>query len=231
MEGRERITGLLGSIERYNPGNLPIFLEHLKKTVENGTYDIEAYLAILKLYQFNPARLDVETVKTILLKALTALPQNDFVLCLGLLTEEVHSDADVARIIYISELLEGALFEEFWAYLKENDDLLTKAKVLIEEEESHEKVKFAGFQDAIRNYAAHIIRITYQSVSSSVIAAMTNLSGAELNAFLTAQSFTLQQDGVTVFITNQEDHVKSKDIVENIPFKSLVNLMAASQVQ
>lgn len=31
---------------------------------EDQTYDIEAYLAVLKLYQFNPAlKLDVETVR------------------------------------------------------------------------------------------------------------------------------------------------------------------------
>ena len=34
-------------------------------------------------YQFNPAKFDLETTRTILLKALTSLPSNDFTLVCG----------------------------------------------------------------------------------------------------------------------------------------------------
>jgi len=52
-----------------------------------NTYDLDANLAILKLFQFTPSDYNVDTTCLILLKALTNLPHADFVLCKCLLTE------------------------------------------------------------------------------------------------------------------------------------------------
>ena len=58
-------------------------------------YDLEANLALLKLYQFNPERTNLRVIVQILLKALTNLPHTDFVLCKCLLAQEVLEDAEV----------------------------------------------------------------------------------------------------------------------------------------
>lgn len=52
-----------------------------------NAYDLEANLAVLKLYQFNPNSFNIEIVSQILLKALTNLPHTDFILCKCLLNE------------------------------------------------------------------------------------------------------------------------------------------------
>ena len=58
-------------------------IETLEKYVsyqaECETYDFEANLALLKLYQFSPTRVDSAIATKILLKALTRLPNTDFV--------------------------------------------------------------------------------------------------------------------------------------------------------
>lgn len=53
--------------------------------VSENMYDLEANLAILKLYQFFPNLYKPEIVCWILLKSLTNLPNTDFVLCRCLL--------------------------------------------------------------------------------------------------------------------------------------------------
>lgn len=56
-----------------------------------NAYDLEANLAVLKLYQLNPHRFNMDIACQILLKALTNLPHTDFVLCKCLLSEKLVS--------------------------------------------------------------------------------------------------------------------------------------------
>lgn len=56
-----------------------------------NTYDLEANLAVLKLYQFNPEKFNADITCQILLKALTNFPHTDFTLCKCLLLESVVS--------------------------------------------------------------------------------------------------------------------------------------------
>ena len=53
--------------------------------VSENLYDLEANLAILKLYQFFPQLYKAEIACWILLKAIANLPHTDFVLCKCLL--------------------------------------------------------------------------------------------------------------------------------------------------
>lgn len=53
----------------------------------DNAYDLEANLAVLKLYQFNPNSFNVHITSQILLKALTNLPHTDFILCKCLLSQ------------------------------------------------------------------------------------------------------------------------------------------------
>lgn len=56
---------------------------------KENTYDLEANLAVLKLYQFNPEKFNADITCQILLKALTNFPHTDFTLCKCLLLESV----------------------------------------------------------------------------------------------------------------------------------------------
>lgn len=68
---------------------------------KENTYDLEANLAVLKLYQFNPHSFNIDITCQILLKALTNLPNTDFILCKCLLTDKQVSSAFLLYIIFL----------------------------------------------------------------------------------------------------------------------------------
>lgn len=73
---------------RYNPDNLPFLERYVEMQSKENLYDLEANLAVLKLYQFNPNSFNIDITCQILLKALTNLPHTDFILCKCLLYEK-----------------------------------------------------------------------------------------------------------------------------------------------
>ncbi|SNX87575.1 Eukaryotic translation initiation factor 3 subunit K [Melanopsichium pennsylvanicum] len=106
----EHIEQLISGVDRYNPQNLDVLHDYLAQQLDDGSYDLLANLAILKLYQFNPADFNYVVVVNILLKALVAAPLPDFNLCVSLLGEaplptipvkaekEVKTDDDAAAL-------------------------------------------------------------------------------------------------------------------------------------
>merc|ERR1712080_448129 len=87
-------------------------------------FDLEANLALLKLYQFNPTHNNMAVVVQILLKALTNLPHTDFVLCKCLLSQDVLDEAQVKTILYLADLLEMCQFKIFWQQVHAQHDLV-----------------------------------------------------------------------------------------------------------
>lgn len=76
---------------RYNPDHLATLEKYVEIQSRENAYDLEANLAVLKLYQLNPHRFNMDITCQILLKALTNLPHTDFVLCKCLLNERIVS--------------------------------------------------------------------------------------------------------------------------------------------
>ena len=105
------------------------------QVAENG-YDLEANLALLKLYQFNPTDLNIEYVCKVLLKSLANLPHSDFLLCKSLLSLEILEDPTVKSIQSMAEMLESCSFKEFWEKSRTEFAKLTRA--------------IAGFEDNMR---------------------------------------------------------------------------------
>lgn len=88
----ESIDQLITSIDRYNPDNLPLLEDYLADQCRDAqACDLEANLAILKLYQFNPSKVQPQVIANILAKAVTQVPETDFSLCLYLLNPEMVS--------------------------------------------------------------------------------------------------------------------------------------------
>ncbi|CAO3699258.1 unnamed protein product [Rhizopus microsporus] len=110
----ENIANIINGVERYNPENIDALENYLNHQCENGQYDCEANLAILKLYQFNPQLAKEPIVAKILVKALTALPAPDFNLCLYLLAE--HAFKSIESLTELQQLLEQARYEKFWQF-------------------------------------------------------------------------------------------------------------------
>uniref|UniRef100_M8BVJ3 Eukaryotic translation initiation factor 3 subunit K n=1 Tax=Aegilops tauschii TaxID=37682 RepID=M8BVJ3_AEGTA len=79
----------LVAVNPYNPDILNDLEVFVNDQVSSKTYNLDANLSLLRLYQFEPERLSVQIVARILIKALMAMPAPDFSLCLFLIPEHV----------------------------------------------------------------------------------------------------------------------------------------------
>lgn len=85
---------------RYNPENLKTLELYVEIQSQENAYDLEANLAVLKLYKVSHNYNLIITCK-ILLKALTNFPHTDFILCKCLLNEQLVSYCLLLNIYYL----------------------------------------------------------------------------------------------------------------------------------
>ena len=63
MDGmRHEVKSMLQGIERYNPENIKMLERYVQVQANESGYDLEANLALLKLYQFNPNYFQLSSV-------------------------------------------------------------------------------------------------------------------------------------------------------------------------
>jgi len=125
----------LEGVNRYNPGNVPALETSVNEQCTNDTYNLNANLALLKFYQFNPDACKVNVICKILLKAITRFPDSDLTLCVALLNEQIMDDENVKIIMALSDALETASILRVWPSLEACASLTADIK---------------GFTDAIR---------------------------------------------------------------------------------
>uniref|UniRef100_A0A8C4ND73 Eukaryotic translation initiation factor 3 subunit K n=1 Tax=Eptatretus burgeri TaxID=7764 RepID=A0A8C4ND73_EPTBU len=155
QEMRATVAELLRGIDRYNPENLMTLERYVEIQARENAYDLEANLAVLKLYQFNPQHFQTSVTAQILLKALTNLPHTDFTLCKCLIDKaRPLAEKQLSRILYLGDLLETCRFETFWHELAKTPELV---------------VGIAGFEDSIRKFVCHVVGITYHHIESCLL--------------------------------------------------------------
>ncbi|KAL6507114.1 Eukaryotic translation initiation factor 3 subunit K [Orobanche hederae] len=181
----------LVAVNPYNPDILPDLENYVNEQVSSKTYSLNANLCLLRLYQFEPARMSTQIVARILIKALMAMPAPDFSLCLFLIPERVYYAAKGRNIIghtsntsneeskqmeeqfktliIFSHYLETSRFHQFW-------DEVAKSRHILE--------VVPGFEQAIQAYAIHVLSLTYQKVPRSVLAEAVNIEGPSLDKLL-----------------------------------------------
>eukprot|EP00249_Psilotum_nudum_P009616 c22044_g1_i1 orf=265-972(+) len=162
----------LVALNPYNPDILPELESYVREQVTSQTYSLDANLCLLRLYQFEPSRMNVQTVARILVKALMALPAPDFNLCMFLIPERLQMEEPFLTLITLAHLLETARFREFWDEAARNRDILEVVP---------------GFEQAIQGYAIHILSLTYQRVPRHILAEAINVEGLSLDKFLEHQ--------------------------------------------
>lgn len=127
---------------------------YVEEQARDNQYDLEANLACLKLYQFNPQLMNLDVTYVILLKALTNFPHTDFVLCKCLLLPAQMNDDTVKEIIYLADILEKCDFTLFWSRVAKNPPFFKK---------------ISGFFDSIRKFVCHVVGITFQSIEKQYL--------------------------------------------------------------
>ncbi|KAL0346811.1 UNVERIFIED_CONTAM: Eukaryotic translation initiation factor 3 subunit K [Sesamum calycinum] len=156
----------LVAVNPYNPDILPDLENYVNEQVSSQTYSLNANLCLLRLYQFEPERMSTQIVARILIKALMAMPAPDFSLCLFLIPERVQMEEQFKTLIVLSHYLETARFRQFW-------DEAVKSRHILE--------VIPGFEQAIQAYAIHVLSLTYQKVTRSILAESINIEGLSLD--------------------------------------------------
>ncbi|XP_031491220.1 eukaryotic translation initiation factor 3 subunit K [Nymphaea colorata] len=157
------------AVNPYNPEILPDLESYVHEQVSSQTYNLDANLCLLRLYQFEPERMSIQIVALILVKALMAMPAPDFSLCLFLIPERVQMEEQFKTLIVMSHYLETARFRQFW-------DEAAKNRSTVE--------VVPGFEQAIQAYAIHVLSLTYRKVPRPVLAEAINIEGLSLDKFL-----------------------------------------------
>ncbi|XP_066261832.1 eukaryotic translation initiation factor 3 subunit K [Euwallacea similis] len=209
---KQTVASMLNGIERYNPDNLPTLERYVEMQSKENTYDLEANLAVLKLYQFNPHSFNIDITCQILLKALTNLPHTDFILCKCLLTDKQLTADPINQVIYLADILEQCDFQLFWARIRTTPELTQK---------------IVGFLDSIRKFVCHVVGITFQSIDKKHLAQLLgDIDDQTLQMWVKKYGWKLEGSDL-VFIRNQDDNIKTKNISEKIDFESVGHIMAS----
>jgi len=212
MEGMKgEIKAMLQGIERYNPDNIKTLEHYVELQAREQGYDLEANLALLKLYQFNPTYYRLDVVVQILMKALTSLPNTDFILCKCLLTQDILEDTNIKTILYLADLLEMCEFKTFWKEINNEGQLVNS---------------IVGFEDSIRKFVCHVISITYQTIEEVVLQELLGLVDENAIKVWTDKYGWKMKDSL-VSITSQEEIIKTRNITEKIDLDSVASIMAS----
>ncbi|ORX85258.1 ARM repeat-containing protein [Anaeromyces robustus] len=208
----KQINDIIETVERYDTEKIPLLHEYIDEQLANKVqYDSAANLAVLKLYQFNPDQINFKYISAILTKALTALPDPEFNLCLALLNLDICNDPTVSRLWELQKSLEQCRFKDFW--------------VLLADEETKKIVSCCvGFEDSIREFISHTIENSFVTISKEEIGAYLNLSGNDLDEYSKGRNWVLNDNVYTLPVT-KENEDKPKLVKENVKFELLTQII------
>ena len=198
---------------RYDVAILPRLEAYVDAQCSSQSYDLDANLATLKLYQFHPAQLKAPVVAKILVKALMNLPNTDFLLCTYLIPERVLDAAPISTICSVASLLETCSFREFWGALEPLKAELAAAP---------------GFEKAIRAFILGTLEITFQGVPTAHVKASLGLKDdAAVAALVKEKGWTISGDLVKVSL-NANNQPRPKQVqAEAMTFPQMTKILSA----
>ncbi|KAI8054329.1 armadillo-type protein [Syncephalis plumigaleata] len=212
MNRPEAIESMITGIGRYNPAHIPLLEEYLQDQCRESGSDLQANLALLKLYQLYADALKLDVVSTVLAKALVMAPEPDFNLCLYLLNDTIIADEKVSRLISLQHLVTEARYVEVWTELK-NDELYQEAVSGVPD-----------FDQALRQLIAGVIANVFQTIQKSALEKQLNLSGNELDEFITMQEWQTKDDTVIIPV-NESNEAKSSVLTESLGFEQMNRIL------
>jgi len=194
MTSKAQIEQLLADGGRYDVEILPQLEEYLEKQLKEGTYDLEANLALLKLYLLYPEETKVRVYEGILVKALMAFPATDFALCMYQIPEKHH--AALKRVDQLSQHLEMAKFKAFWKAAEEQ----------VAAESGGEAAgisRATGWQDAIRKFVCGVVSSTYRSIKCDQLADLLNMDAKSLDPVIKENGWSRSKEAKDTIIVRE----------------------------
>ncbi|KAL0484084.1 translation initiation factor 3 subunit TIF3K1 [Acrasis kona] len=198
---------------KYDAAVIAPLEKHVQEQLTNdGTYDKEANLFLLKLYQFHPQKASLDVIKKVLILALTNGSQtNDFTLSLYLIHEKNQSEEGVSQLIKLYDLLEACQFDKFWELRA------TASEVLKSLPSFDNNILFAG-----------VLAITYQEADKAVIMKALNFNDTKsFDEFVNSHNefFRGTQDNTVRFALNSYNQILPKKVPQNIKFERKTNYL------
>lgn len=121
------------------------------------------------------------------------------------------AEEPINQIIYLADILEQCDFQLFWARIHSTPELTQR---------------IAGFLDSIRKFVCHVVGITYQSIERTYLAELLgDVDDHTLKHWV--KKYCWKEDGSLIFIANQEENIKTKNINEKIDFETVGAIMAS----
>ncbi|CAF2031614.1 unnamed protein product [Brassica oleracea] len=196
----------LVAVNPFNPEILPDLENYVNEQVTSQTYSLDSNLCLLRLYQFEPERMNTHVVARILIKALMAMPTPDFSLCLFLIPERVQMEEQFKALIVLSHYLETGRFQQFWDEAAKNRHFLESVP---------------GFEEAIQSIC------NFQDL---FLPRLLNMDGASLDKFIEHQvansGWILEKEnGSIVLPQNEFNHPElKKNAGENVPLEHIARI-------
>jgi len=245
------VQNLIDTVDRYNPSNTPILEEYLQEQLSSGTYDAQANLALIKLFQFNPSILSPSSVLSVLLLALIHAPfEPDFSLSWALLgdsfvvgaplppamgsddeDDEVEKEPVLPeeeriaaeKLRDLSELIQAHKLREFWTVFDKlaNDEKLAYLIKGLLESATNATA-------ILRRHIATQIGITFRSVSRSTLSKFLGLEPSAPALDEIVQTMGWSAEGETISIpANDSNAPKPAVIKENLEMGQMSRLLRA----
>ncbi|KAG4088407.1 ARM repeat-containing protein [Neocallimastix lanati (nom. inval.)] len=213
IPGRPKhIKDIIETVERYDTEKIPLLHEYIDEQLANKVqYDSAANLAVLKLYQFNPDQINFKYISSILIKALTALPDPDFNLCLALLNLDICSDPTISRLYELQKALEQCRFKDFWSLMADSE-----TRNIVE--------CCVGFENSIREFISHTIENLFVTIAKEEISGYLNLGGNELDEYAKNRNWVLNDDVYTLPVVKENEN-KPKVVKENVNYEQLTQII------
>lgn len=113
--------------------------------------------------------------------------------------------------MYLGHILEQCEFQLFWTRVHSMPELYSQ---------------ITGFLDSIRKFVCHVVGITYQTVDR---AHLTQLLGDvdDLTLKHWVNKYGWKEENGLIFIANQDEIIKTKNISEKIDFDSVAAIMGS----
>jgi len=204
----QEVQALLGSLERYEPTSIDVLEEYVRVNVGNKSHHLEANLALVKLYQLYPKRLNLNVLELILAQALMNPKEQAFHLSLCMLPEKVCKEESIVKLTHLNDALNNAQFFEFWDKVRGSENVISN---------------LPGFEEEIRDFIFDECSRAYKKASVPGIGAALGLSSPL--QYLEARGSTVQ-GGDVIFSTSEasEPKVASRD---SILFSQLSGILSS----
>ena len=208
------MESMLASAEQYSETSVVKLEAYVRRQASGAAYDFVANMALVKLYQFYPAKCDGEVLALVFGLALAARPATDLK-ALSYACPESLLEANVVakKFSDCDALLDESQFAEFWQTLEKE-----KLEALV-----------PSLAPAMRRFLGGLLAATFQSVSLDFFAKVLGYSSADARDALQTKSkdfpYVASSDASLVtFLPNAENQPRQQTLDKSVGLPTLLSL-------